>query len=99
MSKITLKEFKATHDNAAITAINNVYHDLRDRNANPAGYFDKAGRFYLSDDVRQCSYCRAPSRAYPYSEMKEGRSRSFLMRVWIANNIENEEQLRNLTIA
>jgi len=98
MKNITLKQFRETHDAAAVNAINNVYNDLHTRKSNPAGHFDSAGRFYLSNDTRSCSTCRSPSRAYPYSEMKEGRTRRFLMKLWIANDIENEQQLRDIAI-
>lgn len=47
---------------------------LRDRTRNPAGSFDKAGRFSLQYRCECCDEVRSPSRAYPYSEMIHGRS-------------------------
>ena len=47
---------------------------LRDRTLNPAGSFDKAGRFSLQHRCECCDEIRSPSRAYPYSEMVHGRS-------------------------
>lgn len=52
------------------------YQSLRDRITNPEGTFDKQGRFYL--DTRAslpcCQSIRSPSRRFPYSEMKHGRT-------------------------
>ena len=52
------------------------YADLRDRRANPAGTFDRAGRFSLDNAERSecCAAIRTPSRAYPYSEMQHART-------------------------
>ena len=49
----------------------------QDRDEHPDGYWDKAGRWYPSEDEEQecCSRIRGPSRAYPYSLMKHCRSR------------------------
>jgi hypothetical protein len=45
------------------------YVALRDRKANPAGKFDRSGRFWPAP-AETCSCCigiRAPSKAWPYS--------------------------------
>lgn len=53
-----------------------AYDARQNRVEHPDGEFDKAGRWYPSDDERQdcCSYVRGPSRAWPYSYMKHCRS-------------------------
>ncbi len=52
------------------------YQDLRDRKTNPEGTFDKQGRFYLAgrSEYAYCQSIRSPSRRFPYSEMKHGRT-------------------------
>ncbi len=51
-----------------------MYLDLSSRVTNPAGTFDKAGRFFLADRHSCCSAIRCPSRAFPWSEMVHGRT-------------------------
>jgi len=52
------------------------YIDLRDRVTNPEGTFDKQGRFYIAgrSEYACCQAVRSPSRRFPYSEMKHGRT-------------------------
>ena len=52
------------------------YLNRRDRITHPAGSFDKAKRFTLSDDeiCECCKDIRAPSRAYPFPEMVHART-------------------------
>lgn len=52
------------------------YQALRDRVTNPEGTFDKQGRFYLAgrSEYACCQNIRSPSRRFPYSEMKHGRT-------------------------
>ena len=52
------------------------YINLRDRVTNPEGTFDKQGRFYLAgrSEYACCQAVRSPSRRFPYSEMKHGRT-------------------------
>ena len=59
--------------------IKTVYEQLKNRQINPAGTFDKAGRFYLkhSDLVS----VRSPSRAWPYSQMLAGRTKKYVAAV------------------
>lgn len=56
--------------------INTVYKMLKNREINPSGKFDKAGRFYATNgdliDVR------TPSRAFPYSEMQACRTKKYV---------------------
>lgn len=62
------------------------YMDLRDRVTNPEGTFDKQGRFYLAgrSEYTCCQAIRSPSRRFPYSEMKHGRT---LKHVAIKNGV------------
>lgn len=50
------------------------YLDRRDRLSHPKGSFDSAKRFYLGNHFRCCAGIRSPSRAYPFSQIKHGRS-------------------------
>jgi hypothetical protein len=50
------------------------WRNLQDRKINPAGHFDKQGRFYLAEKFSCCAGIRTPSAAYPYSQMTHGRS-------------------------
>lgn len=73
--------------------INAVYQELKDRRIHPQGKFDNAGRFYLTNsklvDVRE------PSRAYPYSQMKAGRTRKYVAAVAEAFSCETVEDLKS----
>ena len=59
--------------------IKKVYELLKNREINPAGYFDNAGRFWLENsdlvDVRE------PSRSWPYSQMMAGRTLKYVKAV------------------
>jgi hypothetical protein len=59
--------------------IKKVYDLLKNREINPNGYFDNAGRFWLENsdlvDVRE------PSRSWPYSQMMAGRSLKYVKAV------------------
>jgi len=46
----------------------------KNRESNPAGTFDGAKRFYLSQKCACCASIRSPSRSFPFSEMTHGRS-------------------------
>ena len=57
--------------------IESEYEDRKCRSSHPDGEFDKAGRFYPSEQ-ETCDCCagiRSPSRAYPYSYMVHCRSK------------------------
>lgn len=66
----------------------NEYIALRDRKTNPEGTFDNAGRFYLAEKCNCCIGIRNPSRSFPYSEMKHGRT---LVHVATKNNVDVKE--------
>jgi len=53
-----------------------LFHERASRNSHPEGRFDKAGRWYPSEDEEQvcCSSIRRPSRAWPYFLMAHCRS-------------------------
>jgi hypothetical protein len=54
-----------------------IYEARRDRQVNPEGSFDSAGRWYPSDreDAGASGRLRSPSRAWPYSYMVGCRTR------------------------
>ena len=59
--------------------IQTVYEARRDRNVNPEGSFDDAGRWYPSDREDadgSGSSTRTPSRAWPYSYLLRCRTRA-----------------------
>lgn len=53
-----------------------TYLNRRDRLSHPVGKFDKAGRWYPSEEetCECCKYIRTPSRAWPYSYMTHCRT-------------------------
>lgn len=51
-----------------------MFYRLKNRIDNPAGEFDKVGRFYPDDRTVAVRAVRAPSKAYPYSEMNAART-------------------------
>lgn len=93
---ITLDGFKKAFNKDALNAVNECFVALKEREKNPSGYFDKAGRFYLHDDLISLSTAREPSRAYPYSQMNEARTRKFLLKVWVHRDIKTKEELEKI---
>lgn len=57
--------------------VKGIYEARRDRQVNPEGSFDNAGRWYPTDreDAGVSSSLRSPSRAWPYSYMVGCRTR------------------------
>lgn len=84
MTKVTEREKKEM--------ISVVYNELKNREINPSGTFDKGGRFYL--DESDLISVRAPSRSYPYSQMTAGRTRKYVKAIFEKYNCETVEQLR-----
>jgi len=57
--------------------IQEVYLMLKDREINPSGSFDKAGRWWSKyDDFVE--NIRTPSRAFPYSQMSACRTKKYV---------------------
>jgi len=50
------------------------FHLRKTRRSNPPGTWDNAGRFYAAERTDAVEMCRAPSRAYPYSQMTAART-------------------------
>lgn len=71
-----LSALKGVDDSVVDLIIQAAAEHLKRKNrlSNPAGTFDSAKRFYLSDKCECCSSIRSPSRSYPFSEMTHGRS-------------------------
>ena len=63
--------YSARETNAAIE-----FHLRKTRRSNPPGTWDNAGRFYAAERTDAVEMCRAPSRAYPYSQMTAAPSLS-----------------------
>jgi len=49
------------------------YIRRKNRRERPEGHFDRARRFWLSEDL-PCCRVRTPSRAHPFSELSHGRT-------------------------
>ncbi len=49
------------------------YIRRKNKSERPDGYFDRAKRFWLSEDL-PCCRVRTPSRAHPFSELSHGRT-------------------------
>jgi len=77
------------------TQIANLFISLKEREENPEGSFDKAGRFYLENKFDCCDYIRTPSRRWPYSEMIHGRTLQHAASE-ILGETPSEEQLAEL---
>jgi hypothetical protein len=65
-----------TQDTDRMTEAVREYIGRKERTKHPCGTFDKAQRWYPTDDERRdcCQYIRSPTRSYPYSYMKHCRS-------------------------
>lgn len=59
--------------------VNKVYEMLKDSEVYPSGYFEKANKFYA--DNSHLISCRAPSRAFPYSELNACRTKKYVAKV------------------
>lgn len=80
------RKLRDAHDYLQITADRGVeyWHNVacataeaiarRERRSHPPGYFDKAGRFFLTERCECCAEIKTPSRTWPYLEMKHGRT-------------------------
>lgn len=68
-----LEELKELHTEKAVAAA--IEHIKRQqRLVDPDGAFDDQGRFYVQEGCSCCDDIRAPSKAYPYSQMVHART-------------------------
>ena len=65
--------------------INEVFRQLKEREINPTGTFDRAGRWYAHNS--EFISARPPSRAYPYSEMGACRTKKYVTKICFSKNI------------
>lgn len=70
-----------------------VYKKLQDRDIHPTGRFDSARRFYL--DQGDLINVRAPSRAWPMSQMLAGRTKKYVKKVCEKFNCKTVKELAN----
>lgn len=72
-----------------------VYLLLKDRDINPKGKFDKAGRWYAENS--DLISVREPSRAYPFSQMVACRTRKYVQAVYekFKSQINSIEDLKS----
>lgn len=85
----TLTDFS----DAAVEAVSH-YLARQARAEDPAGKFDRAGRFYLSEACGRDCLVRWPSRKWPYSQMLHGRTLDHVARVLRADVKEARRLLR-----
>lgn len=64
--------------------------------ANPPGSFDAAGRFKAEERTKKTTECRAPSREWPYSQMKAARTADHCAEVHGAENLTNVRRVKRL---
>lgn len=69
-----------------------VYQELKERKIHPSGRFDSAGRFYL--DHADLVDVRSPSRTYPYSQMRAGRTKKYVRAVAATYKCSTASELR-----
>jgi len=67
---------------------------LKDRQINPSGSFDSAGRWYA--DNSDLIDVRSPSRAWPYSQMLACRTKKYVSKVAAKYNATTVDQIRAL---
>ena len=75
-----------------VTGIKAVHRLLRDRQINPTGEFDKAGRWHTGND--DLISVRSPSRRFPYSEMNACRTLKYCRAVAEKFGCKTENELR-----
>ncbi len=72
-------------------AVNKVYQLLKNRQINPSGNFDSAGRFYAKN--ADLISVRSPSRNYRYSQMTACRTKKYVQKVAEKFEIDNADIL------
>ena len=75
------------------------YNNRQSRVSHPAGTFDKAGRWYPSDN-EHCDCCdsiRGPSRAYPLSYNRHCRSRAHVANLYGVSAADLRVAIKELT--
>ncbi len=67
-----------------VTAAAKEYIARQERTSHPVGHFDRAGRWYPSDEEWQrcCTQIRGPSRAWPYPLLKHARSATHVAQLY-----------------
>lgn len=78
-----------THDLKA--EISHIYDLRQSRAEHPDGKFDKAGRWYPSDE-ESCECCRSvrnPTRSWPYSLMLHCRTRKHITNLVMSRHLES----------
>ena len=70
--------------------------ERRERRRHPDGYFDKAGRFFLTERCECCANVKTPSRAWRYLEMQHGRSLVHVASVYSIDVKHLRERVREI---
>jgi len=74
-----------------------VYQQLKNRQENPRGAFDKQGRFYAQ--FGELMNVRSPSAAWPYSQMTAARTLKFVKALAAAQRCKTRAQLEAVAFA
>lgn len=69
-----------------------IYRELQNREIHPSGHFGGGGRWYADND--DLISCRAPSRAWPYSQMIACRTLKYVKKVCAKYNCTTLDELR-----
>lgn len=84
---------EASKSDTLKAAVAVVYADLKSRTINPRGKFDGAGRWYAAH-AELVAHVRAPSRAWPLSQMAAARTKKYVTGVAAAMGCTTEIELR-----
>ena len=74
--KQALQDHYNDKSNVSNEELKQVYEALKNREKNPRGSFDNAGRFYIID--QDLIDYKMPSAKYPYVQMKAARTAKFV---------------------
>lgn len=80
--------------NVSKEEIKEVYLALKNREINPTGKFDKAGRWYAEHG--DLINVRAPSRSWPYSQMQACRTLKYVKAVAEHFDVQTKAELLRL---
>jgi len=72
------------------------FADRKSRRVNPPGNWDSAGRFYAEERSSSVENCCAPSRNFPFSEMKTARTAAHCAEI---AGVESVTHVRRIALA
>lgn len=69
------------------------FADRKSRRSDPPGRWDNAGRFYARERTASVKTCRAPSRRFPYSQMKAARTAAHCAEITEASSVTHVRRI------